>query len=177
MSTLLTNKKGQLKIQQMIFMLLAVTLFFILVGLFFIAYKTTTLQKEVATLKKDKADGLVGRIAGNPEFTFEGKSNAIDADKLMILQTENKYVFVENGRKKTFWGVEGIIVRKIYPLGEDIECTRDNYPDCNLIKLFTKENSAPSSSFVSWCTKKNFQGTNYDKCELAEIMIKESELK
>src|SRR3989344_469538 len=172
------NMKGQMKIQQMVFMLLSVTLFFMFACLFFIAFKTAGLRSDVEELKIDKASGLVERISSNPEFIFEGSIlvNAIDADKLMILKGESEYVSVENGRRKTFWGVKGIIVRKIYPVEEEVECTRDNYPDCNLIKLFTTKNSAPISNFVSLCTKKSINGINYNNCELAEIMIEEEAL-
>ncbi len=172
-------KKGQFKIQQMIFMLLAVTLFFILVGLFFVAFKTASLQKDVVELKRDKAVEIIEKISSNPEFIFEDRSisNAIDSDKLMILKNENKYVFVENGKRKTFWGVDGIIVRKIYPSeGEIIECTNENYPNCNLIKLFTNKNNAPISSFVSLCRKDSLNGIKYNRCELAELMIEEEKL-
>jgi len=174
--SIILNNKGQLKIKQMIFMLLAVTLFLILAGLFFISIKVVGLQKEVIELKRDKAAGLVEKISGNPEFVFDGKANAIDSDKLMILKTQTEYLSIVNGKRKTFWGVDGIIVRKIYPLEEDIECTNENYPDCNLIKIFTNSNSAPISSFVSLCSKKNVNGINQDYCELAEVMIEEESL-
>ena len=157
-------------------MLLAVTLFFVFVGIFFISLKTAGLQEDAEALKLDKASGLVERISSNPEFVFEGKSNAIDGDKLMILKGESEYVYIEGGKRKTFWGVKGIIVKKIYPVEEEVECTKDNYPECNLIKLFTDANSAPISSFVSLCTKKSFEGKNYDDCELAEIMIEEEKI-
>ncbi|MAG07698.1 hypothetical protein CMI46_02685 [Candidatus Pacearchaeota archaeon] len=165
-----------MKIQQMVFMLLAVTLFFVFVGIFFITFKSASLQEDAERLRLDKAGGLVERISSNPEFVFEGKSNAVDGDKLMILKGESDYVFIEDGKRKTFWGVKGIIVRKIYPVEEEVECTKDNYPDCNLIKLFTDANSAPISSFVSLCTKRNFGGVNYNNCELAKIMIEEEEI-
>jgi hypothetical protein len=177
--SVILSKRGQLKIQQMIFMLVAVTLFFVFVVLFFIAFKGASLQKDAIELNRDKATGLVERISGNPEFIFNGKSNAIDADKLMILKNnEYYYKYVQDGKKKNFWGVKGIIVRKIYPsdVTNNIECTQENYPDCNLIKIFTNENSAPISSFVSLCRKQTFNGVNYDSCELAELMILEEDI-
>ena len=170
------SKKAQLKIQQMVFMLLAVTLFFFMVGLFYIGYKTTSIQGDVEDLKRDKAAGLVEKLSGDPEFSFEGKSNAIDSDKLMILKTENEYLFYEDGRRKTFWGVKGIIVKKIYPRGPEIECTLDTYPDCNLIKIYTESSNSPISSFVSLCTKKSVNGVQNNHCELAELIIEEEEI-
>ena len=163
------KNKAQLKIQQMIFMLLAVTLFFILAFLFFIAFKVTSLERDAIESNRDKAAGLVGKLSSNPEFVFENAANSIDADKLMILQAEDKY--------DDFFGVDGIILQKIYPAqSEIIECKRDNYPNCNQIKLFTDKDVTPISSFVSWCTKQTINGNAYDKCELAVLMIEEESL-
>src|SRR3989344_5573246 len=95
-------KNGQLKIQQMVFMLLALTLFFILVVLFFLVIKTGDLQKDKVNLDREKAIGLVTKIASTPEFNFEGNSRTVDMDKLMILQSMKEY--------SNFFGVNGIIV-------------------------------------------------------------------
>ena len=162
MSALL-NKKAQLKIQQMVFMILAITIFFILAGLFFLAVKVTNLERDAQELAQDKAIGLVNKISSNPELTFEGVPNSIDADKLMILKDSKVY--------GNFFGVDGIIVQKIYPKSKETECTRENYPDCNKIKLFTNNEVTPTQSFVSWCRKKTIEGNAYDECSLAILMI------
>ena len=159
------NKKGQLKIQQMIFMVLAISLFFLLVGMFFISVKVANLERESVELDRDKAVRLINKISSNAEFIFQGRVNAIDADKLLVLKEQTEY--------RHFFGVDGIIVEKIYPVSENIECTRGNYPNCNKIKLFTKAESATTSAFVSWCTKNTKDGRAYDDCSLARLMIEE----
>ena len=161
------SKKAQLKIQQMSFMLIAVFILFALVGLFYLSYKALNLQKEVIELRKEKTQALVTKIASTPELIYESRANSIDADKLMLLRGEEKY--------KEFWGIEGIIVQKIYPVTENSECRVSNYPDCSTIKLFTQSNSAPISSFISLCRKDSNNGRIYDKCELARIMIEISD--
>ena len=171
MSTLLIkNNKGQLKIQQMVFMILAITIFFILAGLFFLALKVTNLERDAQELNQDKAVGLVNKISSNPEITFEGIPNSIDADKLMVLKDSKTY--------PSFFGVDGIIVQKVYPVesNEEILCTTSNYPDCNKIKLFTHSEVASTQSFVSWCRKKSLNGNSYDECSLAILMIEEREI-
>ena len=172
MGRVLQPRKGQLKIQQMIFMLLGLTLFFILVALFFIMIKFSSLEKEVIELNRDKAAGLVEKLASSPEFIFENQPNSIDADKLIVLKSDRRYYDGDS----TFWGVKGVIVRKIYPKEDEVECISTNYPDCNLIKLFTDKNSAPVGSFVSWCSKKSLDGNPYNECSLAEIMIVEDDI-
>ena len=183
MHTFLINKmktkKAQLKIQQTTFMLLAVTLFFILVFLFYVAIKVVNLEQSAVEANRNKAAGLVAKLSASPEFIFDDKTRAVDADKLMILKSENRYLSNEGIYSSTFWGVKGVIIEKIYPAGERIECTKKNYPDCTQIKLFTESNTAPVSSFVAWCSKNSGEavGRAYDKCDLAILMIEEAKLK
>jgi hypothetical protein len=167
MSALL-DKKAQLKIQQMVFMLLAITLFFILVGMFYLAIKVVNLESDVNELNRDKAVALVSKIASNPEFVFENVPNAVDADKLMILKDSREY--------DGFFGVDGIIVQKIYPEEEEKDCTIENYPDCTRIKLFTNKDVSSTRSFVSWCRKNTLSGTSFDDCSLAILMIDSKEV-
>ena len=156
-------KGGQLKIQQMVFLLLAITLFFILVLLFYLGIKISGLKDAREDLEKQRLEGLVEKIASTPEFSFEGTPRAVDKEKLIILDGESDY--------KDFWKVKGIIVRKL-PLTESvIECNSGNYDDCNTIKVFTDSNTAPTGSYVSLCSKKTKAGRAYDYCEMAVLML------
>ena len=164
------NRRGQLKIQQMAFMLMAVTLFFVLVGMFFLVVKFSNLKEDATGLCEKNAQLLATKLANSPEFSCgesfgSSKVNCIDADKVMLLK--------ENIAKYSgFWGVSNIEVRKIYPIEAEKTCELGNYPDCNIIKIRSKEDtSAYLSNFVSLCRKESYEGTVYDKCELAKIMI------
>jgi hypothetical protein len=157
------NKNGQIKIQQMSFMLVAVFFFFILVMLFYLVISINNIQKSSSQLEIDKAIGLVSKIASTPEFNFNNLPNSIDEDKIMILRNDMKYA--------DYWGVNGIIIQKLYPKSNNTECTNKNYPDCSIIKLFTEINSTSISGFVSLCKKQSEAGHSYDRCELARIMI------
>ena len=163
------NKKAQLKIQQMVFMLLAVTLFFVLVGMFVLALRFSGLKNSATELEEKNAMLLVTRIANSPEFSCgsafgKSRTNCIDADKVMMLKKNiNKY--------DNFWGREtNIEIRKIYPEG-NVVCTQEKYPNCNLINLQSKKINVEHSNFVSLCRKDLVNGEVYDKCELAKIMI------
>ena len=111
--------KGQLKIQQMAFVLIAVTLFFVIVGLFVLAISFSGLRESAEILKEENALALVSQLANSPEFScenvFDGTAlNCIDGDKVMALK-ENIEVYSK------FWGVKGIEIRKIYPeLGREM---------------------------------------------------------
>jgi len=165
----MVNKKGQLKIQQMALMLIAVTLFFVLVGLLVLSVSFSNLKESATILEEKNAMLLVSKIANSPEFSCGSsfgntKLNCIDFDKAMVLkQNIEKY--------KGFWGVSNIEIRKVYPRG-DVVCNSGNYPDCSIIRLNEKEVSGfDLSNFVSLCRKESDNGEIYDKCELAKIMI------
>lgn len=164
------NRKGQMKIQQMAFMLIAITILFVLVGVFFLAISLQDLKKTATGLEKENVRFLVSKLANSPEFSCgnafgNSLDNCIDFDKLMILRKESdKY--------NNFWGVTKIYVRKICPEDETI-CTEENYPNCGMIKILDKNVNSTgfSSNFVSLCRKEKGKNLLYDKCEIALLMI------
>jgi hypothetical protein len=165
----MTPKKAQLKIQQMAFMLIAVTLFFVLIGMFVLTIYVSELKNSAAILEEKNALLLVTKLANSPEFScgvISGsiRINCIDADKVMMLRERiSKY--------RGFWGVENIEIRKIYPKTENKECILENYPDCNTIKIREGEITTEHSNFISLCRKEYFEEEVYDKCEIAKLMV------
>ena len=163
------NKFGQMKIQQMAFMLIAVTLFLVMAGMFILVVRFSSLQDSAELLDEKNALLLVSKIADSPEFACgnafgEPRSNCIDMDKTMALTGRlNEY--------SGFWGVDGIEILRVYPSGTG-ECTLDNYPDCEKITILEAENGTGVSNFVSLCRKElNEDGNVYDKCELGRVMV------
>jgi hypothetical protein len=166
----MVNKRGQLKIQQMMFMIIGVTILFALVGVFFLSISLSKLNKISQETQQNNALLLVSKLAKSPEFScgnvFGSVSvNCVDFDKLIALvERQEQY--------SGFWGVAKIEIKKIYPKN-DTWCTKDNYPDCG--RLIILNNSvkalAPSSTFISLCRKDVLNGSIYDKCELAKLII------
>jgi hypothetical protein len=163
--------KGQMKIQQTAFMLIALTLFFALVGLFFVSYTITGINRGALELEQKNAMLLVSRLANSPEFAcgevFGGKTrvNCIDSDKAMVLK-ENAY------RYRRFWGVTDIKIRTIYPEKEEIECYESNYPNCNVISIIEERIVGNyDSTYVTLCRKEPYNNYYIDKCELAKLMV------
>jgi hypothetical protein len=167
----MVNKKAQMKIQQMAFMLMAVTLFFVLVGIFVLVFMFSNLKESVALLEEENAMLLVTKLANTPEFACgeafgSSKANCVDADKVMALK--------ENiGKYADFWGVSSIEIRKIHPKTEtEVVCNNANYPDCNLIQIISEDFTGTGfSNFVSLCRKDYLEGDVYDRCELAKIIV------
>ena len=164
-------KRSQLKIQQMAFMLMAITLFFALVGLFVLAFKSSGIKKEAMILEEENAIGLAEKLSNSPEFSCgnsfgTSRINCIDEDKLMALK-ENINNFEE------LWGIgiTNIKIIKIYPEEETKECNIENYPNCNKIVLKESSEGFSASSIISLCRKEAFEGESYDKCDIARLLI------
>jgi len=162
-------KKAQLKIQQMAFMLIAVTLFFVLVGLFVLSIYVSNLKNTASVFEEKNAMFLVTKLANSPEFScgeaFKGKkTNCVDSDKVMMLKENiDKY--------SDFWDVENIEIIKIHPISNPVECTLENYPDCSIIKIREGKITEEFSNFVSLCRKESIENKVYDKCEIAKLIV------
>jgi len=164
-------RRAQLQIQQMAFMLIAVTLLFVFVGLFVLGIKFSGLKQTATELESENAMLLVSKLENSPEFSCGeafsfGKTDCIDADKVMILK--------DNGNYEKFWDVNEIKIEKIYPAQEnEIKCTIENYPECNLIEIYSdgSENRNYKQNFVSLCRKEKEENGIYDKCELAKLLV------
>ena len=163
------NRKSQLKIQQMAFMIMAVFIFFILAGIFFVSVSVQGMKRDVTRLEREKAITTVANLVDTAEFTC-GKSLCLDADKLIALSSGMQEVFGD------LWPVAEIKVRRLYPLvsTQDVECTRLTYPECNVFDVYKNDEvktAGAVSSFVALCRKENKEGFVYDKCELGQINI------
>ena len=94
------QRKAQLKIQQMAFMLMAITLFFALVGMFFLTIQVSRIRESASVLEERNALLLVTKLANSPEFSC-GNSfdlsiagiSCVDSDKVMALKNKiEKYI-------------------------------------------------------------------------------------
>ncbi len=165
------TKKAQMKIQQMAFMLMAITLFFVMVGMFLLVFRFSGLKESATMLEEKNAMLLVTKLANSPEFSCgeafgSNRINCVDSDKVMMLKKNiAKY--------SDFWGVAEIKIRKIYPNNGNIVCTPGNYENCGVIEVLSKNVNLmpPASNFVSLCKKDSYEGEVYDKCELASFIV------
>jgi hypothetical protein len=161
------KKQGQLKIQQMAFMLMAITLFFVLAGIFALVISTSNLRETASALEEENAMLLVSRLANSPEFSCgesfgSNRINCIDADKVMMVKERvSDY--------KNFWGISNVEIIK--QGGNSVICNLGNYPNCDIIKFFPSNITSEYSNFVSLCWKDLFEGEVYDKCEIAKLIV------
>jgi len=165
------SKKSQVKIQQMAFVLIAVTLFLTLVLLFFLKFAFFGIKETATELQEKNAILLISKLANSPEFSCgesfgSKKTNCVDFDKLISLKENiNNY----NG----FWGISNIEIRRILSDG-NILCTSSNYPNCDTIRIYDKPIEGYGvDNFISLC-RKDFSSEGigiYNKCEIARMTV------
>ena len=160
------NKKSQLKIQEMSFMLVALVLFFAIIVIFAFAIIYSNIQKTVSTAKEERTFSSINVLANSPEFNC-GKTNCIDGDKLINILGEKQYF--------NFWEFSSLkIIRySAFNSSEDkmIKCSLDNYPECEIFEVYDKKiPERKISSFAVLCFKEQENGEVYDKCEIAKII-------
>jgi len=161
------NKKAQLKIQEMAFFIVAIILFFVLVGLFVLSIVYSNLYKSATETAEQRTLSSITNLADSAEFSC-GKSNCVDADKLIALMQNKKY--------ENFWPFSSLRVRRMQAFNkteeEMIKCTRANYPDCDMFVVYDKKvaNERTISSYVALCRKESENNFVYDKCEIAEFI-------
>jgi len=163
MTTYLANySKGQMKIQQMAFALVAMMIFFGIVALFYFSIKLNSLKSDAQSLQEQEAKELVRKIASSPEFSWTSTdcSNCIDLDKVSALKSRKSY--------SEFWNLDFLQVEMVYPLFSG-ECDKSNYPQCGKITIINNENHGLElRAFVSVCRWEQDKG-GYAKCGLGRI--------
>jgi len=154
--------KGQVKIQQMAFVLVAIMIFFGIVALFYLSVKSAGLKGDVENLREEEVKEIVRKISGSPEFTWSATdcASCVDFDKLMVLKSQASY--------DGFWDAPFLQIERIYPI-EEGECTKQNYPNCETITLVNEGNYIAHSAFVALCRYDS--DFDYNKCELGKIHL------
>ena len=155
-----------MKIQQMAFMILAVFLFFILVGLFFLGIQFRDVKKSAMQLQTEQAISSLRVIADMPELNYDShESLSLDEDKLRIMSGNLGSHYSE------FWPVASVKVYKIYPKFDGLV----NCPalDCNYYEVYEngQESVKTYSTYVSICRRIKENGYVYDRCEVGKLIV------
>jgi hypothetical protein len=163
----LKSKKTQSRIQEMIFMILAIAVFFILVLLFYLAVSLGNIKRTAEAGTRSGAILLIAGLAGSPEFNCpESSGICVDTDKLLVLSNYSEY--------SRFWNVAGLRVERVYPILEkNIICNKFNYPRCNiyLIVPSKSQNVVRDESYVSLCRIEYKNEHRYTQCDLGKIIV------
>ncbi len=162
------SKRSQLKIQEMSFMLIAVVLFFVLVGLFVLAVFYVRIFDQANNIAQERTLSSVRNIANSPELNCNNyKSNCVDGDKLMALSMDNNYQ-----RFFPYSSLRVVLISGFNKSYEDMnKCDSINYPNCELIEAYNKKvrNERQVANFVAFCRTAVDNGI-YEKCEIAKLI-------
>jgi len=157
--------KGQFKIQQMVFVLVATLIFFGIVAVFYVSIKFGSVRQNVQDERQEAAIAQVRKIAGTPEFiwtSWEDCASCVDMDKVFLLKNRTSY--------QGFWKDVALLkVSRVSPKYQTGECTTTSYPRCNEITLVEKEGFQSYESFVSLCRYDGDIGQA--RCELGKIIV------
>ena len=160
--------KGQLKIQQMAFVLIAFIILFGLVLMFYVSLRLSSVKVDVNELRHANAQELVRKLAGTPEFawTSDDCASCIDIDKVFALKNRSAVY-------RSFWGaqVKMLRVETVYPAAQrEIECVPSTYPDCNRITLIEQgAGYQTDEAFVALCRMEG--QPSYTRCALGKIIM------
>ncbi len=153
--------KGQIKIQQMAFVLVSLVVFGALASIFYLSINLSNLKDTAGDLEDERAKELVRSLSSLPELEFSSSdcSNCIDFDKVLLLKERKAY--------SDFFNLDYLQIEKVYPEDKE-ECTKSNYPNCKTVTLINKNIGSPKSAFVSICHWAQEKG-GYSKCEIGRI--------
>jgi hypothetical protein len=150
----------------MAFMIIAVFIFFGLVGLFFINIQVSKIGSNAASLQRDQAISSLQVIADMPELSFSDvETMTLDEDKIKIMSGEFGQDY------ELLWPVASIEVYKVYPRPTQfVKCPAQ---DCNYYKIFDNGQTSKQtySTFVSICSKRKEGRSIYDKCEIGKLVV------
>jgi hypothetical protein len=116
--------KGQLKIQEMAFVLVALVVLFALAGLFFTSWRVHSLRGEVEALQEYGGGTLVRQLANTPELQGSCQG-CISFDKAWALATL-RIPLAEQ------WNVDYLSIQL---LGNEQSCTAGSFPNCGSLSL------------------------------------------
>ncbi|MCX8159016.1 MAG: hypothetical protein N3D20_01855 [Candidatus Pacearchaeota archaeon] len=163
----MVKKKAQLKMQEMAFVLVAIMIFFSLAIMIYLVMRTGSLKESAEELRRQEVQALSLKLADSPEFSWSKCSGCIDIEKVIVLKDRRTY--------RNFWGVDYLMIERVYPNYTKRECTRSTYPDCDSITLINNSYyGTPMATYVALCF---YDEKGYNKCELGRVYISEKEVK
>lgn len=160
----INKTKGQMKIQQMVFMILGVFLFFILVGLFVLNIQLRGLKGSAEELREAETINSLSTITSMTELSCATNDYfCLDGNKLEVMAKRKDYA--------ELWPIASLEVYKIYPAPtKQIACPG---VDCNYYKVFDngQNQTQKVSTYISLCYQRMKDFQKYEDCEIAKVLV------
>ena len=141
-----SESRGQFKIQQMAFMLIALVVFFVLIGLLYFTLQINSVKNNANDVLYLESIARTHALKSTPEFAWTVASchSCVDFDKALALKEQRMYA--------EFWQVPFLKLRILDGSTKDVECTRTNYPKCNTVSIVnTSESYRAERAYVALC--------------------------
>jgi len=160
------QRKGQLKVQEMAFVLVALMIFFALTAILYLAVRGSLLDQSARDQSDERALEAVRQMASTPEFTWNECKGCIDLDKVFLLKQQ----IAHNASLQGLWDYDYIAVESLYPARSGGECTPATYPACNITTVLLSQASygVAVSSFVTIC---RWEAQEQMICELGKLYL------
>lgn len=155
------KNRGQMKIQEMAFVLVAVVFLGGLLLLFFARFQLTSTQRIATELRELRTVTMLRVISSMPELSCAGEINCIDYDKLKFFDASPEI----RGKYAELWqssSITKIVVEEAYPKTTVTKA----------YKIYDKsaqaaQNIVTYSTFVPLCTQTQQKPT----CKIARIKV------
>jgi len=154
----LTNKKAQIKIQEMAFVLLALVFLFILAFLFFTRLNLSNIEKRTAELREERALSVLGKISAMPELRCSASLGK--ATETLCLDKSKIEIFSEKftDEYENIWrGLSSVKILEVFPNEEEY------------IIYYKNEGNLSYSNFVSLCQEGGER--NEYRCSIGMILV------
>jgi len=145
------NSKGQLKIQEMAFVLLALVLLGFIAFMYFAKLQTENISSSAQKLNENVANSLRDKIAALPELKCS-ETLCIDRDKATILKSSK--------RDSLFQGLSKVSLLEIYPKQEEI-----------IVYQSGRSVNKTYSTFINICGQKKSGSTFAYECGLGMLEV------
>jgi len=155
------DKKAQMKIQEMAFVLLALVLLAVIGFIFFIRFSQQSLVQSAQDIKTKTTMSLLERISSLPELECYNKALCIDETKA------NKFIQLPDSDKQElemlFQGLTSVRIRKIYP---------QDPQNPEIILYYKSAGNSSYSAFINLCryVQVGSSGTYNYECGMAQLV-------
>lgn len=153
------GKEGQLKIQEMAFVLVAVVFLGSLLLLFFARFQATSVQKAATEIRELRTITMLRVVASMPELSCREEATCIDEDKLNAFNSSTSL----QSKYSTLWqssDIVKIIVEEVYPRATAAKIY-------TIYKKTTAENTITYSTFIPLCSESKRETV----CKISKIKI------
>ncbi|MBM3233355.1 hypothetical protein FJZ18_04280 [Candidatus Pacearchaeota archaeon] len=173
-SYLVRSSKGQIKIQEMAFVLVALMIFFSVAIIFYISLNSADRKDKVLEQRENEVLETLRKLADSPELRWsdshEECNGCIDLDKAILLKDPQR-----NQQVRALWNMGALSLEVISP-SRTGECSIGNYPLCKTITLINSTIGSRiqyEGAFVSLCWREQQSRI----CEIGKIIGSPKELR